>query len=257
MTDVVARTGAELRGEIDRPVVCDVWWADIAAAGPGLEALVSAADRDRIARFRVPADRDRGLVAWALARLLLADRLGGAPSALAIDRTCRLCGCANGKPRVTDPAEPVDFSVSHSGDHVVVAITGGAPIGADIERLRATTVDDALLRTVLTPHERAGFDGAHDDAARDDAFIRLWVRKEAVVKMVETGLRTPMRGFAVSPADAPPALLSWPDDATLPGRTTLADLAGRPGHLGAVAVLGDGVTVREHDGTERLRAESA
>jgi 4'-phosphopantetheinyl transferase len=229
-------------------VSCDVWWAAIDVADPGLDRLLTAADRERIARFRQPADRDRGQVGWALARLLLGERLGIAPADLVIDRTCVLCGCANGKPRVVDPPAPVDFSLSHSGDHVVVAITDGTPVGVDIERLRAAPVDDGLLRSVLTPGEIAAI-----DTERDDAFIRLWVRKEAVVKAMGTGLRTPMHVFSVAAAAAPARLLTWPDDPSLPGRTTLADLAGRPRHPGAVAILRAGVTVREHDGTALLR----
>src|ERR1700709_450623 len=86
--------------------VCDVWWAGIDAAGPHLDRLLTTADRERIARFRQPADRDRGQVAWGVARILLGGSLGPAPAAVTIDRTCRLDGCGNGKPWVVDPPAP-------------------------------------------------------------------------------------------------------------------------------------------------------
>jgi 4'-phosphopantetheinyl transferase len=91
---------------------CTVWWAAPVdpESAPALVDLLDEHERDRLARFRRPADRERYLAAHALARLVLAPLVGTAADALAFDRTCR-CGVPHGKPVL--PGGP-GFSLSHA-----------------------------------------------------------------------------------------------------------------------------------------------
>jgi 4'-phosphopantetheinyl transferase len=106
---------------------CQVCWARTTAAGR-LLPLLPDADLQRADAFCLQADRDRSVVAAGLVRLLLAARLGVGPAELVIDRNA-------GKPRLSWPAASLDFSVSHAGDQVVVAISDGPAVGVDVERL--------------------------------------------------------------------------------------------------------------------------
>ncbi len=155
-----------------RRAECEVWWARPAGAGRLLH-LLPAADLERAGRFWLQADRDRSVAAAALTRLLLAGRLGVGPAELVIDRT-------RGKPRLSWPAAAVDFSVSHAGDQVAVAISEVTAVGIDVERLGRLSADPA----------------------QDAALTRRWVRQEAIVKLAGTA---PAGAAACTLADLHPA----------------------------------------------------
>lgn len=231
---------------------CAVWWAEPGCAGPALAALLPAADRERAGRLRRAADRDHTITAWALARVLLGELLGEAPADVAIERRCVGCGSSDhGKPRLADAAAGVHFSLAHSGPHVAVAVSRAAPVGVDVEWARPQMDHRPLVRHTLTAGEAAAF---HAAGARPRDFLRTWVRKEAVTKAVGTGLATPFDTFAVGGPQACARLLTWPQDPSLAGRTTLHDLPGDPDRPAAVAVLARDVHVSEHDGSPLLRA---
>jgi 4'-phosphopantetheinyl transferase len=230
---------------------CAVWWADAGCADPALAALLPAADRARAARFRRAEDRDRTIVAWALVRTLLGERLGEAPADVAIERHCVRCGSGDhGKPRLADTSAGLHFSLAHSGPHVVVALSRAGPVGVDVERLKPATDYGPMVRRTLTADEAVAFGAA---GARPRDFLRTWVRKEAVTKAVGSGIATSFETFAVGGPEAPAALLTWPDDPALVDRMTLLDLPGDPDRPAAVAVLARDVRVSEHDGSSVLR----
>lgn len=220
-------------GDPATPGVCEVWWASPSDARPGLRSLLPPSELARVDRLRRCADRDRALVGAALSRVLLARELAVEPAAVRLSRTCR-CGQEHGKPRLAAGTGP-DVSVSHSGDNVVVALVRGGDVGVDVEVADGRTGPPAsgLLRLTTTPAERA-LVGNWTRAA----FLRTWVRKEAVVKATGDGLTVSFAGFAVTAPDRLPVLLGWPSDPDLPARLALTDLTAADGTVGAVAVLG-------------------
>ena len=224
---------------------CAVWWAGAGSVKPAHAALLPAAERERAARLRRAIDRDRTIVAWALVRTLLGELLGAPPSDVAIERHCVRCGSGDhGKPVLADRSAGIHFSLAHSGPHVVVAVSRAAPIGIDVESLKPTADLRPLYRRTLTADEAVAF---HAGGARPHDFLRTWVRKEAVTKAVGTGIATPFHTFAVGERANLAALLTWPDDPSLVGRTTVLDLGGDPDRPAAVAVLARDVRVSEHD----------
>ena len=138
----------------------------------------------------------------ALLRILLGRRLGIAPPAVVL-------ADGDGKPRLAGPSPGHEFSLSHSGQSVVVAITADVPVGVDVERVRTDRDVSALIERVLTPEEQLAL-ARRRGTARDEAFYRYWVRKEAAVKATGHGMRMPLGAITVSAPDEPARLLSWP-----------------------------------------------
>ncbi len=222
---------------------CDVWWGEVAAYAPWHDALLSPAERGRRDRYAFEADRARFAVGAALLRLVAGRMLGVAPERVEVDRRCQACGQPHGKPRVGG-AGP-HLSVSHSGDYVAVATCQDAPVGIDVENDARRTDYQALVGHVLGPAEAP----AAVDAA---AFLRYWVRKEALVKATGDGLGAGLRKVTVSPPGEAARLLAYPGRPGL--QAALHDLAGRPGHPAAVAVLTScPLEVAEHDAAPLLR----
>ncbi|WP_309243662.1 4'-phosphopantetheinyl transferase superfamily protein [Streptomyces sp. CAI-85] len=222
----------------------DVWWAGPNAAHEGLLPLLDPVERGRHEATVSPADRSRFLVGCALSRLVLGELLGLPPARVPLRRVCPRCGGPHGKPRLDMPgsAEPYDFSVTHSGEIIGVAVCRGAEVGLDVEEADSP-VDVALAaRTALAAPELAALD-ALPPADRKAAFLRTWTRKEAVLKALGAGLTLPLRDLRLSPPDTRPTVLSWPEGLpSPPPATTITDLmAETPAtgpHPAAVAVIG-------------------
>lgn len=93
---------------------------------------------------------------------------------------------ATGKPRLANGVPA--FSLSHSGDRALIAITRDGEIGADIEAPRTPRMSERRQQQILT----AGCDVAGGrmlsggpDAAR---LLQAWVRLEAIAKMSGEGM---------------------------------------------------------------------
>ncbi|WP_161500668.1 4'-phosphopantetheinyl transferase family protein [Embleya scabrispora] len=215
------------------PAECVVWWAE-----PDPDAVArawfDAAERARYERYRRPADRARFATARALARRVLAARLDVAPGEVRFDTTCRLCGCDRGKPRVVRGPSRLDFSISHAGERVVLAVVEGAEVGVDVERI-------ATVAGILSSAELAAQGRLPARSRAVDAITR-WTRKEALLKVYGLGLTVDPRRLTVSGAGEPPRLLEWPDPpeaaraAGVPGRLAAIDPDGGHPHHGQDAV---------------------
>ncbi len=154
-----------------------------ASMGGELDRVLPGEERDVSARRRV---------ARAVARLELASLLGVEARALVISRRCAHCGdAAHGRPVVAD-APQLDFSLSHSGAYGLLAIAADAGplrLGADVERVVERRNLDRLAARVLDPADFARW-SARPPAARLEAFLRSWTRKEAYLKALGRGITT-------------------------------------------------------------------
>ncbi|MEU1001541.1 4'-phosphopantetheinyl transferase family protein [Streptomyces tibetensis] len=204
-----------------RPGELHVWWLPVPpGASPGQAgSVLDAAESARAGRLREPESRNRFVLAHAGLRLLCARYLGTGPGEVAFERApCPRCGATgHGRPRLRGGAGP-EFSMTHSGTAVLYAFAA-APVGVDLE---AAPARPGLERTVggwLHPGERRVLD-ALPEAERPGAFLRTWVRKEAYLKGVGTGIA---HGVDGRPGSDDPA---W----------TLLDLDAPGGFLAAAAV---------------------
>ena len=158
-----------------------------------------------------------------------------------------------GKPRLAGTGSEVEFSLSHSGQRVAVAVAAGIAVGVDVEWVGAERDLGALIERVLSPAERSHLAGLAG-AARQEAFYRYWVRKEAAVKATGQGLSAPLRAITVSAPSEPAELVSWDgDDPPASGAIGLRDLDPGRDHVGCLATLGGHATAsEERDGRALL-----
>ncbi|MFF1691883.1 MULTISPECIES: 4'-phosphopantetheinyl transferase family protein [unclassified Streptomyces] len=157
----------------------------------GYEDAVASAllDRDeqlRAMTFRFERDRTRYVTAHLALRTILAEALDCHPASLQfIRRPCPECGELHGRPAVADASE-THFSLSHSGNLALVALASTL-VGADVEALPSSEAAAELI-AALHPRERAELAELSDPLERRLALARVWVRKEAFLKGLGTGL---------------------------------------------------------------------
>lgn len=197
---------------------------------PGAEALLTDEERDRARRFVGPLLQRRFVMARAQLRLLLGRHLDRDPRGLVFLLN------EFGKPRLDDHPG-VHFSLSHSQDRALLAVSEGPEIGADLEKVRA--IDHiGLARRYFHPDEVATIE-RHEDPRQ--AFFRVWTLKEAVVKALGLGLSLPLGGFAVSIAGPRPVMAVAPPESPgawwlhlVPGDYCRALAAPGGGELGLI-----------------------
>jgi 4'-phosphopantetheinyl transferase len=189
-----------------------IWRAALDEDGwPGSEELPPE-ERQRAEGFLHKGAARRWVAArWALRRTLAAYLDRPAPEiALAADE--------RGKPRLRDGGgDGLQFNLSHSGGLALVAVTQQA-VGVDVEAIAPRQNLAALAQRSL-PAEDAAAVGAAAPDQQLAAFYAAWVRHEARLKCLGTGLGSP----------APPAAVA------------IAPLDVGPGYAAAVAVLGSDI----------------
>ncbi|MEU9604130.1 4'-phosphopantetheinyl transferase superfamily protein [Streptomyces sp. NPDC048057] len=260
------------------PRAVEVRWARVDDGHDRLVRLLDPVERARYAATTDPATARRFLVGCSISRLVLGERLGLPPAEVPLKRVCPRCGGPHGKvalaPSRTPPGAPplpdVRFSVTHGGDTVGVAFCDGAEVGLDVEevaQLSGSNIDgsgnsnsnggvrnvDVLAPRVLTAAELAAL---HDrpPAQLPDAFLRYWVRKEAVLKAWGTGLHVPLRQLEVTAPEQPPDVVGWPERPDLPHDVQMIDMVVAGRHPAAVCVIGrGGLALTERDAGPALR----
>jgi len=193
-----------------------VWLATL-TEDPGtlarLNALLSAAERERLARFRVRADQLRFLLGRGLLRTFLGAHLGVAAEQVEFQHG------PFGKPALAPPAGPpaLQFNVSHSGQLVLLAFHASRAVGVDVEALQPEFEWSEVARRVFPPETCARLARLQPQAGRT-AFYQAWTRQEAGLKAAGHGFGEPA-GVAREP------------------RPSVFDLPLPAGYHGAAALL--------------------
>lgn len=105
----------------------------------------------------------------------------------------------HGKPEIVD--FPLYFSLSHSGDYVLCAISD-REVGADIQKLQ--TVDFSKLASrFFAEAEYKALEECDSEAERQKLFFRLWTNKEAYGKMTGQGIMAALNSDVLYP--------QWPE----------------------------------------------
>ena len=162
-----------------------LFWAElIPETAQVSEQAPSEYRRDKLSRLKNERAYREGLSAELL--LNRAVRTVSPEAALPLD----IVAGEFGKPELRDGS--IHFSLSHSGGRVLCALSD-SPVGADIQR--QTEARLALASRFFTESEYRSLLNAGD---KDYAFTRLWCLKESYIKMLGTGLNTPLSSFELS-----------------------------------------------------------
>jgi 4'-phosphopantetheinyl transferase len=150
-------------------------------------SLLSASERVRAGRLRRPQDRERSLEAHCAIRRIIALQLGVDPRHLEFDTT------TVGKPFLTRPAQNLQFNLSHSGRHGLIAVAEDRSVGVDIEVRRPVSDLLGVVHQIATPHDAKLLKQLSTSQVHSN-FLDLWTRKEAVLKALG-------RGFLIDPRE--------------------------------------------------------
>jgi 4'-phosphopantetheinyl transferase len=194
-----------------------------------LADLLDRGETARSARFRSAPARRRFIGGRVLLRTVLGEFVGVAPEKLRFEHE------PSGKPRLaSNPAGAVWFSLAHSGELAVVAVSARSEVGVDVERIRP-------IPEALKIAERA-FDSSSCTALRETApedrdttFLRCWTRLEALAKATGCGL-VPLLGQTEELRRAGPIVERLgDDDGRRARRFEVIDLPLESGYVGTLA----------------------
>ncbi len=188
--------------------------------------FLTAAERQRAAKFVNPLHGDRWIVARGCLRQILSRYLDLSPAQIVFTVGVQ------GKPAVE--GDRLQFNLSHSGDRAVYAISAQSPVGIDIESIHPIAAAD-LVDRFFSAAEQAIFHNLPIDL-QQAAFFHAWVQKEAYLKACGTGLHTPLDKIAVSiDPRTPAAIISAP----IAGMWRIEKLEIFPDYASAIVIGGD------------------
>jgi 4'-phosphopantetheinyl transferase len=154
--------------------------------------LLTDVERTQEHRFRFSKDRHRYIVTRALTRTVLSRYAPVAPEQWSFKTN------AYGKPEIAnnDPiARKMSFNISHTDGLVVLAVTGGQPLGVDIENVGLRRVTSDLANGFFAADETRDL-YALPSVLQHDRFFQYWTLKESYIKARGMGLSIPLDQFS-------------------------------------------------------------
>jgi len=209
-----------------------VWAVPLDGDPAPFEGLLSAAEVDRLQRFRFADHQRRYQISHGALRQILGAYLDQDPREVAFRHGPR------GKPFL-DGDGPA-FNLSHSGKLAMVAV-GGAELGVDVEKQRRLESLTQIAERHFSDTEFGELRRLEGEA-RELAFYRCWTRKEAYIKALGEGLSMALDSFDVSLA--PEArFLACHDGREDPAQWSMLDVSPGADYVGALAVRSPEVEV--------------
>lgn len=136
---------------------------------------ISPERREKALKFRFEQGQRECVLAYLLLKQALREEYG-------IDANPRLTEQPDGKPVLADYPH-IHFNLSHCKE-AVACVIGDEPVGVDVERVGRYS--ESLAHYVLSSEEVSKVE-ATDSPDRE--FIRLWTKKEALLKLTGEGIR--------------------------------------------------------------------
>ena len=158
-----------------------------------------------------------------------------------------------GKPQIAGLPGAPRFNVSHTATVALLAVTAEREVGVDVEDRRAGRDVTRMADRFFPEHESAWIRSLDQDA-REAAFLRLWTRKEAVVKAAGGRLA---QGLGLPVASAGSSLMIRDPRGALPGTWRVTDLETGSGRVATLALQGGRafrIAHRTFDGFAALRS---
>lgn len=145
----------------------------------GLSVLMSEQEKLKADTFKHCDMRRRYVAVRATLRRVLAGYLSSDPAALEFNVS------EHGKPYLV--CGSIHFNLSHTANHLLIAVANFPDIGIDIEEIKSRVNFDGLAARCFSTRELQTWRRLSLDE-QQQTFYRLWVKKEAFVKAVGRGL---------------------------------------------------------------------
>ena len=196
--------------------------------GLNLDEILSDEEQKRAERYFSLRDASRFKLCRAMLRLGLGGYLGTVPQKIAFATN------RHGKPRIAGcPA--LNFNVSHSGGLGAIAFTTVGEVGIDVEAIDRD-VEALEIATANFTWDEAALVAAADTAQEQARiFLRLWTRKEAVLKAAGCGLSGGLEGIDFSNVPLDKVKLCFEANGAVQSFWRILDLKLMDGFTGAVA----------------------
>ena len=215
--------------------------ADVTDDTDAVASVLTESERARAARFAFPHLARRFVCGRAALRRILASYLSTEAPLLTFGTGPR------GKPFLISReggASPLEFNMSDSGGHVLLAVTHGRAVGIDIEAIREVADADEIVERNFSAFERAAYRRLAPERRRL-GFFCAWTRKEAYMKAVGLGFYLPLDSFSVAiDPDEPARLVEVDGDPVKAAEWTLRPVVVPDGHVGALVARGQVEAVR-------------
>jgi len=152
--------------------------------------------REKVESFKHEAGRRQSLLAYRLLCEGLREEYGIAepPTFQYGEHGKPYIIIKNEKLKVKNEAVPY-FSLSHCRE-AVACVIDERPCGIDIESV-GRKVTESLIRYAMNKEEQELIMSLPSGEGREKVFLRLWTRKEAVLKLIGTGIRDTMKDVLV------------------------------------------------------------
>jgi len=196
--------------------------------------LLSPEERERADRFHRELDGNRFRVTHTVMRMILAQYLNVGPQELSFSAEMGV------KPELASEfrSTGIHFNLSHSSGLALLAVSRGARVGVDLERLNPEFPIEEVAERFFSPAEVSVLKALPSDE-RLEAFFSCWTRKEAYIKAVGGGFSIPLDGFEVAFGSArAAALVAVRDDPAEVSRWRMYDLPMPKGYKAALVVEG-------------------
>jgi 4'-phosphopantetheinyl transferase len=155
------------------------------------DALLTADERAKVARYRFEKDRHTSLVTRALVRTVLS-RYAAVPPGV-----WRFVANQYGRPEIAEPREAraLRFNLSHTEGLVVCLVSRDREVGVDVEdRARGGDLLDVADR-FFSPFEVKALRAVPPEAQMDRFFL-YWTLKESYIKARGMGLALSLSAFS-------------------------------------------------------------
>ncbi len=188
---------------------------------------------------RIKSDQLRGhfVVAHGVLRLVLSLYSDSGPRELSFQNV------PSGKPILREAdvsANRIRFNLSRSHGRALIAVSKDREVGVDLETNRTDRDVTALAARFFVPQEQAAIMNA-ESSATHQAFSRIWVAKEAVLKAGGSGLTFRLDRYCIElSADGTVCRLIVADDSLSIVPPVIQFLPLEEGWVGAVAAEGNG-----------------
>ncbi len=199
-----------------------------------MQSKLSTEEKHRAAKFQSSDDRTRYITAHYYTREILSKYLGQPPEKI------RFAYNQYSKPELEEDtnAPGLRFNLSHSAEIALLAVANGFNVGVDIELVKHDKATEDIARRFYSSREVELLLNQPGNI-RDEAFFRIWTRKEAYIKVRGEGMAIPLDQIEVSflPGDQP-KITGIMDDPLVAARWSLFHLEPEEGYTGALAVEG-------------------